>query len=78
MSRFILKELIKSFHLAYLLWSSDHFPRIETHLTAIMYAFPPFLATDQLQLEVTPRRAVSSCDDAAMLSCCITGAHVGW
>ena len=53
MSRFSSKELIKSFHLVYLLWSSDHFPRIETHLTAIM-RFLPFLATDQLaQLEVT-------------------------
>ena len=51
MSRFSSKELIKSFHLAYLLWSSDHFPRIETHLTAIL-RFSPFLATDQL--EVTP------------------------
>ncbi len=39
----------KSFHLAYLLWTSDHFPRIETHLTAIM-RFSPFIATDQLEV----------------------------
>ena len=35
--------------MSYLLWSSDHFPRIETHLTAIL-RFPPFLATDQLEV----------------------------